>query len=424
MVIIDRRENPKDKSLGNTQRFLMRAKSQIKNAVDNMARSGNIEDLAGGNNAKIEIKITDVISEPSFSYERDSGDREFILPGNKDTNISAYIPGDKIDKPEKNGGKGSSGAPDGNGEDDFQFILDPDEFKAIFFEDLELPNQKETAKSVVETMAWNKSGFKTNGSPANISLKRTMQLSLGRRFALKRPNLSTIKEMEEELASGNVNNITLEDIEEMKRKTNRIPYIDPIDVRYHNLVQQPRPIFNAVMFCLMDVSGSMDEDKKDLAKRFYVLLYTFLKIKYTKVDVVFIRHTSDAKIVTEDDFFNSTETGGTVVSPGINLISSTIRDKYPTKDWNIYVAQASDGDNYPSDNSLVDAAIRNDILSKISYYFYIETKSEYDYNRSSDLWAMYDAIASENPNKFAMNKVKDRSNIYPVFRKFMSKGKS
>ena len=133
MVIIDRRENPKDKSLGNTQRFLMRAKSQIKNAVDNMARSGNIEDLAGGNNAKIEIKITDAISEPSFSYERESGDREFILPGNKDTNITAYIPGDKIDKPEKGDGRGNKGSPDGNGEDDFQFILDPDEFKSIFF---------------------------------------------------------------------------------------------------------------------------------------------------------------------------------------------------------------------------------------------------------------------------------------------------
>ena len=83
-----------------------------------------------------------------------------------------------------------------------------------------------------------------------------------------------------------------------------IPYIDPLDVRYRRFEAHPKPVAQAVMFCLMDVSGSMTEHMKDLAKRFYVLLYIFLKRRYKNVDVVFIRHTHQAQEVDEDTFFN------------------------------------------------------------------------------------------------------------------------
>ena len=105
------------------------------------------------------------------------------------------------------------------------------------------------------------------------------------------------------------------------------------------------------MFCLMDVSGSMDEERKDIAKRFFILLYLFLTRNYERIEVVFIRHHTIAKEVDEDEFFHSRESGGTVVSSALKLMQEIIRERYPLTEWNIYAAQASDGDNWDDDSS-------------------------------------------------------------------------
>ena len=116
-------------------------------------------------------------------------------------------------------------------------------------------------------------------------------------------------------------------------------------MRYRRFEPQPKPVAQAVMFCLMDVSGSMTEHMKDLAKRFFALLYLFLKRRYKHVDIVFIRHTHEAREVDEETFFYSPETGGTVVSTALEEMARIVDDRYPPDDWNIYAAQASDGDN-------------------------------------------------------------------------------
>ena len=100
----------------------------------------------------------------------------------------------------------------------------------------------------------------------------------------------------------------------MRRRWREIPFLDPIDVRFNRFEAVPKPITQAVMFCLMDVSGSMSEEMKDLAKRFFMLLYLFIQRRYRHVEIVFIRHTHHAEEVDEDTFFYSRETGGTVVS--------------------------------------------------------------------------------------------------------------
>ena len=141
-----------------------------------------------------------------------------------------------------------------------------------------------------------------------------------------------------------------------------IPYIDPLDVRYRRFEAQPKPVAQAVMFCLMDVSGSMTEHMKDLAKRFYVLLYIFLKRRYKNVDVVFVRHTHQAQEVDEDTFFNSPETGGTVVSTALEVMQGVVAERYSPDSWNIYAAQASDGDNTASDNDKTAALLVDTIL--------------------------------------------------------------
>ena len=132
----------------------------------------------------------------------------------------------------------------------------------------------------------------------------------------------------------------------LQRRRKVIAYIDPVDIRFNRFEPQPLPNANAVMFCLMDVSGSMGEREKDLAKRFFVLLHLFLKRRYERTDIVFIRHTHEAQEVDEETFFYSTQSGGTVVSTALEEMRRIIEERYPSREWNIYAAQASDGDNF------------------------------------------------------------------------------
>src|SRR6201999_4579071 len=136
----------------------------------------------------------------------------------------------------------------------------------------------------------------------------------------------------------------------LQEKTRRIPFIDPIDIRYRRFENVPKAVAQAVMFCLMDVSGSMSEHMKDLAKRFYMLLYIFLTRRYRHVEIVFIRHTDRAEEVDEETFFHSPATGGTVVSSALEAMRRIVELRYRPQDWNIYAAQASDGDNAEADS--------------------------------------------------------------------------
>ena len=273
-------------------------------------------------------------------------------PGNKE-----YLRGDEIPRP--NGGEGQGGregSPDGSGEDAFEFTLSKDEFLDMFFEDLELPDL--VKKSLKDTTAVDlqRAGYTVTGTPSNLSVPRTMRNSMGgalrsgarncpssRRCAPRSKRRAPAATMRRSTGSA-------KDLERIERRSKIIPYIDPIDVRYRRFDRVPKPNTEAVMFCLMDVSGSMTEAMKDLAKRFFMLLHVFLVRRYRHVDIVFIRHTSTAEEVDEETFFYSRETGGTVVSTALEKMLEIARARYPTDRWNIYGAQASDGDNYGADS--------------------------------------------------------------------------
>ena len=197
-------------------------------------------------------------------------------------------------------------------------------------------------------------------------------------------------------------------------------------MRYRRFEAHPKPVAQAVMFCLMDVSGSMTEHMKDLAKRFYVLLYIFLKRRYKNVEVVFIRHTHQASEVDEDTFFNSPETGGTVVSTALEEMQRVIDERYSPDNWNIYAAQASDGDNTASDNDKTAALLTTVILPACQYYAYLEVGRDSEHfppgfiRRDSDLWQTYSTIIRSGA-PMAMRKVGHRRDIYPVFRELFAK---
>ncbi len=421
MNIIDRRLNPKGKSLANRQRFLRRAREQIRKAVREASSGRSITDIDGGEGVSIPM---DGLHEPSFRRAAQGGVRDAVVPGNKE-----FVPGDTIAKPPQQGGAGggSDGSPDGGGEDSFHFVLSRDEFLDLFLEDLELPDLEKTNLTKTENVAFSRAGLSVTGSPSNLNLVRTMRNSLSRRIALKRPKPAEMAELQAaivELEESGDNPEMLSELrlqyQDLLTKSRRVPYIDPVDVRYNRFQAVPKPISQAVMFCLMDVSGSMTEHMKDLAKRFYMLLYLFLTRRYRHVDIVFIRHTHTAKEVDEETFFYSTETGGTVVSTALAEMTRIVKARYSPSDWNIYAAQASDGDNTSSDNPATLNLLYDSILPVCQYFAYIEVGAEYKdwLGRESDLWRAYKSVTADN---MAMRKVRSRAQIFPVFRDLFSR---
>ena len=425
---IDRRLNPRDKSLGNRMRFLKRTRARIKEAVDKAVRERTIGDAAKGGSVTIP---SDGINEPMFHESESGGDRQRVLPGNKE-----FVSGDRIEKPKGGqGGRGKQGAKDGDGDDPFTFALTEEEFLDLLFEDLELPDLIKSSLKDARLAEPRRAGYSSDGLIPNLNVLRTMRQSMSRRLALRRPSRSEIERLEARLAEiallpetealGQEKARLEEDLKRLRRLQKTIPFIDPIDVRYNRFTRVVVPRAKAVMFCLMDVSASMGEREKDLAKRFFILLHLFLKRKYERVDVVFIRHTHEAKEVDEHEFFYGRETGGTVVSSALEQMIE-IRDKrYSPAEWNIYCAEASDGDNSGGDTEHCVKLLSEEILPSTQYFAYIEIadrdiSAHWSGGDSKELWRGYAELAEAERN-FAMRKVSNPADIYPVFRELFAR---
>ena len=427
MHIVDRRLNPGGKSLVNRQRFLRRAKAYVQQAVRDSLKDRSIKDL--DKEGQISIR-RDAIHEPTLHRAAQGGNRERVFPGNHD-----YMEGDRIKRPDGGQGAGSQ-AGQGEGNDDFQFALSREEFLDLFLDDLELPDLAKRRLIGGAVDGIRRAGYSTVGTPSNLSVPRTMQKAMSRRLALRRPSGAEQRRIEEEIAELESRSLPLPDdavrLEKLReelahviRRRNLIAYIDPVDLRYRRFETVPRPVAQAVMFCLMDVSGSMTEHMKDLAKRFFALLHLFLSRCYEHVELVFIHHTDRAAEVDEQTFFYSTVTGGTLVSSALEKLQEVIRERYRPDDWNIYVAQASDGDTMQSDNGRVIALMQDDILPLCQYVAYLEVGREEfadveTVGTQTGLWQAYAPLSEANRN-FVMRKVHHRREIYPVFRELFQR---
>jgi uncharacterized protein len=413
--LIDRRNNPKHKSAVNRQRFLRRYRRQIQEAVAESLRGRTITE--GDRGEKISIPARDT-REPRLHHGQ-GGRVTHVVPGNKE-----YTVGDRIPRPEGAGGGGAGKASDsGEGMDEFVFQISQQEFLDVLFDDMELPNLTKRQLTGQEDFKRVRGGYSADGTPANLSVVRSMRSATARRIALGAGRRRRLRELEAELealptADGQAprRRELEEEIQVLRDALARIPFLDEVDIRYHRHQLEPVPHSRAVMFCLMDVSGSMDQATKDLAKRFYMLLYLFLSRNYERTDVVFIRHHTVAKEVDEEEFFYSRETGGTVVSSALELMKTIIEARYPPKEWNIYGAQASDGDNWPDDGQRSHNLMQQ-LLPLCQYYAYIEITDAGD----KPMWQTYDSIAQAWPEHFAMQHITGPGDIYPVFRELFRK---
>jgi uncharacterized protein len=417
---IDRRLNGKNKSTLNRQRFIRRYKKQIKEAVSDAINKRSVTDSSSGESISIPQRD---ISEPTFHQGR-GGDREQIHPGN-----DQFSTGDKVERPKggQGGGAGEGEASDsGEGQDEFVFSISKDEYLDLLFEDLELPNLQENQLDKLVEMKTHRAGFCSDGMPSNIDIVRSLQGSLARRVAMSSGKKRLLAELEAQLAhllsqaEPDKAAIALlsEQIELLQKQIKAIPFIDNYDLRFRNYEKRPHPTSKAVMFCIMDVSGSMDQATKDMAKRFYILLYQFLTRSYKDIEVVYIRHHTQAKEVDEQEFFYSQETGGTIVSSALKLMDEIIKDRYNDAQWNIYAAQASDGDNWADDTPQCGQILQNKLLHAVRYFAYIEITTR----AHQSLWREYQAITQTHKN-FVIQHIQGVEDIYPVFRELFKKGR-
>ncbi len=435
--IIDRRKNQKGKSSGNRRKFLKRVRKHVKQAARDAIMDGDIKSITSNKGRKVNVPVRDL--QERHIVHGEGGDAERVYTGN-----DRHITGDRIKRPEEDDGAGRGGSADGEGEDSFSFELTKDEFLDLFFEDLELPDLVKEQIKVADIFKYNRAGFVTDGTPARLSVIRSMRQAKGRRKALRGPKLKKLAELEEELliiverliiiaADPNRNDefnelearrVEVEaEIAKLKRRIKAIPFVDEHDLRFKYWKKTPQPTTQAVMFCVMDVSASMGEWEKEMSKRFFMLLYLFLTRSYERVDLVFVRHHTIAKEVDEDEFFHSRETGGTLVSPALELMNEIIKTRYPVELWNIYGCQASDGDNWPNDTEAAKDILNNQLLRLCQYYAYVEI-ADPNYDRGdSDLWGTYEEVRAANSN-FDMTVITDAADIFPVFSRLFEKGKT
>lgn len=421
-TVVDARPESQSKTSADRQRFIRRAKAQIKEAVKKAITNGDIKSLEKGN---VRVPVKD-LNEPNFEHDGETGSRDRVYSGNKD-----WVVGDEIERPPKGGGQGQGqgGSPDGEGKDGFSFILTPDEFYDALFEDMDLPDLiKKSMKQITKTIR-RRSGYVVSGNPSQLDIKQTYKFAYARHKALGRPATSEIEELRDQLDNAtdldeDARHRLASLIQNLEQKQSHIPLIDDIDLRYRNYPPRPEPITQAVMICTMDVSGSMDEDRKDLAKRFYLLLYVWLMKQYNqKVDLVFVRHHTEAEEVDEHTFFYDQESGGTKVSPMIDEVAKIIKQRYNPNDWNIYVCHASDGDNWSFDNNDVVSKLKA-LMPVLQYFAYLQVTDVSEGYSTGDtyptLWKAYEAVGKSFSN-LNMVSASEPDQIWTVFKQLFTK---
>jgi uncharacterized sporulation protein YeaH/YhbH (DUF444 family) len=438
MIFVDRRKTGKGKSLPNRQKLLDRIRESVRKAKpDDIDASGIKGAVSSGKQLANPVKVArDALQEPSFRYAASTGEQDMVLPGN-----DRWLKGDEIPiSGEGEGdGAGSGNGPGEDGEDDFIINISRSEFFDVFFDDCELPDLEQCAEKELPEAVRKPAGFAKEGTPGQLSVIRSYRNSLGRRRALTLDDREEIAALEEELLKvqefldGNVLSVSYNNrykeitarIEELRTKIAAIPTFEKVDHRYRKSEKVMVKSADAVVIFCMDISGSVDEQMKRTARKFFSLQYAFIKRKYPNTDLVFIYHTDVAEEVSEEEFFTTRKNGGTIISPAIALAHKIIKERYDATTTNIYFSYAGDGDNWPSDNSaMIDEFETKGFLSKLRHSVYVQVGEEMrgygGMTGQASTWNTMESI-SKTSKKVHTIKIRDEGEVFDAFKKIYRK---
>lgn len=442
-IFVDRRKTGRGRSLNNRQKLLRRIKESIRNSkpedIDAAGVQGAGSQSSAQRNLNNPIKVMrEVLAEPNFNYSPHMGEREVVVIGN-----DRWLKGDDFPlQGDDEDEEGSTGGPGEDGEDDFVVNISLGEFFDVFFEDCALPDLQENHERVLPTATMKPAGFQRNGIPGQLSVIRSYKNSLGRRLAVTRADREELEQLEKEHASiekcfkdiewtdpfgaaGQRLMVIEERIAELKQKISSAPLFEDVDLRYRKTEKVQVKSADAVFIMVMDVSGSMGEDKKRIARKFFSLQYSFIKRKYPNTDLIFIAHTENPYELSEEEFFSTQLSGGTVVSPALALASKIASERYDPAQSNIYLSYASDGDNWDLDNEQVRQEIEeNGLLAKLRHMVYAQVGHSYaagfSFSGLSSLQTTMKSISNRN-KKLNTTAIATEEEVFKSFKNIYKK---
>jgi len=444
-IFIDRRKTGRGKSLPNRQKLLKRIKNSIKNSNPDDIDAGGVKggNAAPGKQHSNPVKVAQAaLSEPTFRYARSSGNTDVVLPGN-----DRWLKGDEFPMDGGEDGAGAGSGPGEDGEDDFVINISRNEFYDVFFEDCELPDLEQTAQKEVPEAIMKPAGFQKDGNPGQLSVIRSYRNSIGRRRALTfddREELEVLQARLDDLMVSDLlrDSMVHEDwvaevtkindrIKEIRARIAALPLFEKVDHRYRKTERVQVKSAEAVLMMAMDVSGSMDEDRKRLGRKFFSMQYVFITRKYPNTDLVFIWHTDHAEECDEETFFTTRMNGGTIISPAMKLAHQIVKERYDISSTNIYFSYAGDGDNYPADNREIIAELEDrGFLGKLRHAVYVQVGTETPSsgwsmvpNGQSQTWTTMSSIARTS-KKMHVVKVESEDKVFEAFKKVYGKKKA
>lgn len=397
-IIIDRRTNVSKRSSESKDKYLGRVLDSARKSIHNVIMNRKISNATSKGVHKKQI----VPSTKQPTFTKDYGkDFHKINAGN-----DKYKTGDTREDHIARGKGAGAGDMETSATEDI-IDLTKEELESILFEGLELPNFVKKAKEEKKIKKKVRAGYTRTGIPTNLDLKASFKQSFGRRIAHK----ALIEKEQEDAALNPSDVLTFDQTDEFKRRLKSIPYLTDIDLRYKNKVDRKEHIKKAVIYCMLDVSGSMGQLQRRCAKLFYILLYNFLNKAYDDVELVFVVHTTDALIVPEEKFFNMAWTGGTLFTEAFELINDHINENVDLSKENVYLAQVSDGDNFDKDNDTCLEILVNRILPKLQYYLYLQTEATYQ-----DGGGFFETLLNLDLPNTGTAIVKELKDVYTAFR--------
>lgn len=368
------------KGIIDQERHKERVKDAIRKNLGSIVSNEAIIMSDGKRTVKVPIRALD-----EYKFRFDHGKRKHVGQGDGNTKVGDVIA--REGQPGQGPGRGQGPAGQEAGADYYEAEINIDELAALIFEDLQLPFLEDKAQKAVPSKTTRFNEIRRTGVMANLDKRRMI----------------------------------LENIRRNARESNvaRFGNVQKEDLRFKTWEEDHRYESNAVVLALMDVSGSMGEFKKYIARSFFFWMVRFLRTKYDNVEIVFISHHTEAKEVTEEQFFTQGESGGTVVSSAYQLALDIIRERYSPRDWNVYPFHFSDGDNYYSDN---EEAVRlaDEMIQTCNLFGYGEIGEEGGggYRRSSGaLLSIYNDRLKQR-ERFIGVRIDDKEDVYPALKQF------